>query len=190
MTVSDFEAFALRIAPAAASVANYCDHVEHNEFADRMWVLESSLALREAASAVAISHGISLHEAYAERLGEIEARNVLARPGGYDGHHSALEARTWRDLQLVQVDHDRNYHPDVAGMAKAEQLRHIALHLAKIVGAFAEPREADELLRKRLPDTLLFSIKLATLMGSRLSEEPLDPSAADRTALEAARTTA
>ena len=79
---------------------------------------------------------------------------MLARPGSYDGHRAALEARTWRDLQLVQGDHDRYYHPDVLGMAKDQQLRHYALHLAKAVGAFAEPREAQELLHRRLPDVL------------------------------------
>ena len=93
-TVSDrhFQDFALRLAPAAAAVANYCDHVEHNEIADRAWVLG------------------------------------------------------------VGAD-----------------LRQLAWELA--VGAFAEPREREELLRRRLPDVLLFGVKLWTVMGSRLPDE-------------------
>lgn len=190
MPDSTYQQFGLRLAPLAASVANYCDHVEHNEVAERAWVLDPAAGLRDAAVEFATSLGLSPVELYAERLGEIEARNVLARPGGYDGHRAALEARTWRDLQLVQIDHDRHYHPDVAGMAKAEQLRHYALHLAKTVGAFAEPRDADELLRRRLPDALLFGIKLATVMGARLPDEPLAPTSAGRTARAEAPATA
>jgi hypothetical protein len=190
MSAVAFQQFALRIAPLAASVANFCDHVEHNEIADRAWVIEPAVAMREAAIEMAAARGLCLSELYAERLGQIEARNVLARPGGYDGHRAALEARTWRDLQLVQADHDRHYHPDVAGLAKTEQLRHVALHLAKIVGAFAEPRAADELLACRLPDVLLFSIKLATVMGVRLPDESTAPSAAGRTVPAAAPATA
>ena len=58
-------------------------------------------------------------------------------------------------------------------MAKDQQLRHYALHLAKAVGAFAEPREEQELLHRRLPDVLLFAIKLHTVMGVRLSDARL-----------------
>lgn len=185
-----FQDFALRLAPLAASVANFCDHVEHNEVADRAWVTEPAAALRAAAAELARAHELNLIELYAERLGQVEDRNVLARPAGYDGHRAALEAVTWRDLQLVQVDHDRYYHSDVAGMSKAEQLRHFALHLAKLVGAFAEPRDAAELLHRRLPDVLLFSIKLSTVMGCRLPDEPASPNSADRTAPARAPATA
>jgi hypothetical protein len=189
MTAEEFQNFALRLAPLAASVANFCDHVEHNEIADRVWVLEPAVALRDAAIELAAANDLVVINLYAERLGQIEARNVLSRPGSFDGRGAALRARTWRELQLAQMDHDRYYHPDVVGMAKIEQVRHIALHLAKIVGAFAEPRDADELLRRRLPDILLFAIKLATVMGARMPDEPLGPISADRTAQATARTT-
>ena len=171
--ICPFQEFALRLAPLAASVANYCDHVEHNEFADRGWVLAPAAELREAAGELAERFRLNIVELYAERVGEIEARNVLARPGGYDGHRAALEARTWRELQLVQCDHDRHYHLDVIGMAKGQQLQHYALHLAKAVGAFAEPHAEKELLHRRLPDVFLFAVKLHTVMGSRLTDEPL-----------------
>jgi hypothetical protein len=174
VTGKDFQSFALGLAPLAAAVANYCDHVEHNEVCDRSWVLDAGAGLRTLTCDLAERSGLSLFDLYAERLGEIEARNVLARHGGYDGHRAALEARTWRELQLVQADHDRHYHPDVVGMAKDQQLRHYALHLAKAVGAFAEPRGEQELLHRRLPDVLLFGIKLSTVMGARLPDDALD----------------
>lgn len=190
MPTPAYQDFALRVAPLAAAVANYCDHVEHNEIADRDVVLESAAALRHAAGELSAAHGLAVIDLYAERLGEIEARNVLYRAGGYDGHRAALDATTWRGLQLAQIDHDRHYHPDVIGMAKLDQLRHIALHLAKIVGAFAEPRSPHELLRQRLPDTLLFGIKLATVMGARLPDVPTGPTSAGKTAPAAAPATA
>ncbi len=165
--------FALRLAPVAAGVANFCDHVEHNESADRAWVIDAGAYLRLLACDQALAAGFSPIQLYAERLGDIEARNVMAHPGGYDGHRAALEASTWRELQLVQACHDRHYHPDVLGLAKDQQLRHYALHLTKIVGAFAEPRGEQELVHRRLPDALLFAIKLSTVMGVRLADEPL-----------------
>lgn len=165
--------YALRLAPAAASVANFCDHVEHNEIAERRWVLDPASHLLGLALEISHSVGAEPVGLYAERLGVIEARNVLAGPGSFDGRRAALDGRTWRDLQLVQAAHDRHYHPDVCGLTKAEQLRHYALHLAKIVGAFAEPADSDDLLKRRLPDIFLFGIKLHTVMGARLDDDPL-----------------
>lgn len=170
MESRDFHEFALRVAPPSAAVANYCDHVEHNEHAERDWVLGAAERLRELACDLALDAGLSPVELYAERLGAIEARNVISRAGSYDGHREALAARTWRDLQLVQLEHDRCYHPDVLGMAKDRQLQHYALHLAKAVGAFAEPRGEEELLTVRLPDVFLFGVKLPTVMNVRLGD--------------------
>ena len=168
-----FQRFALAAAPHAASVANYCDHAEHNEHVEADWVVGAGAALERLALEFAAASDVDLLEAYAERLAAIEARNVLARPGGFEGRAAARAAKTWRDLQLVQAEHDRHYHPDVIGMARLDQLRHYAFHLAKIVGAFATPDDAADLLTRRLPDTLLFAIKLRTVMGQRLPDEPL-----------------
>jgi hypothetical protein len=173
MDGGQFQRFALTAAPTAAAVANYCDHVEHNEPAETSWVLDAGDELARLAFEFAHAAGLDLLELYAERLGAIEARNVLAHPDGPDGRTAALAAATWSDLQLVQVEHDRYYHPDVFGLARTEQLRHYAFHLAKVVGAFAEPAEPEDLISRRLPDVLLFAIKLQTVMGRRLAEEPL-----------------
>jgi len=176
------QAFALRIAPSAAAVANFCDHIEHNEVADRAWVLDTAEYLRCSVTEFCATRDLSLTDLFAERLGEIEARNVLRAPGAFDGQHIALQARSWRDLQVVQASHDRHYHPDVIGLSKLDQLRHYALHLAKIVGAFAQPDDTIDLLHRRLPDTALFAIKLSTVMGARLTDEPLPDCAAQATA--------
>ncbi|HEX4033587.1 MAG TPA: hypothetical protein VHX66_04005 [Solirubrobacteraceae bacterium] len=173
MDTRDAQAFALQIAPLSAAVANFCDHVEHNETADRAWVLDAATGLRCLTGELCDREGLALVDLYAERLGAIEARNVLAAPGAFDGHGAAIEARSWRELQLVQAEHDRHYHQDVVGLAKNEQLRHYALHLAKVVGAFATPDDPEDLLHRRLPDVILFAMKLSTVMGVRLSDDPL-----------------
>jgi hypothetical protein len=170
---NDGQAFALTVAPLAAAVANYCDHVEHNEPADPSWVTNAGEKLGNVAFERATAVGHNLVQLYAARLASIEARNVLAEGTGFDGSEAALAASTWRELQLVQSAHDRAYHPDVVGMSRLDQLRHYAFHLAKIVGAFAEDREERELLDRRLPDALLFALKLRTVMGVRLPDDRL-----------------
>lgn len=173
MESADFQQFALTLAPNAAAVANYCDHVEHNEAAETSWVLDAASELWRLALRFAQDAKLDLVELYSQRLAMIEDRNVLARRGGFDGRRAALTARSWRELQLVQIEHDRCYHPDVFGLAKMDQLRHYAFHLAKIVGAFAGAANSEELMSRRLPDVLLFAIKLQTVMGERLGEDPL-----------------
>ena len=171
--MDQFRSFALATAPHAAAVANYCDHAEHNEDAETTWVTSAGEGLGQLAFDLADASGLYLVDLYAERLRAIEARNVLARPGGFDGRTATLAAKTWRDLQLVQAAHDREYHPDVIGLARLDQLRHYAFHLAKLVGAFAIGDDSDDLIARRLPDALLFAIKLRTVMGKRLSDDPL-----------------
>jgi hypothetical protein len=173
MLEDDNRTFALAAAPLAAAVANYCDHVEHNEPADPGWVLGAGERLSILALDLAEAYGRDLIQLYAARLASIEAGNVLSETQSFEGGKAALAATSWRELQLVQSAHDRAYHPDVVGLSRSEQLRHYVFHLAKIVGAFAGARDEQELITRRLPDALLFSIKLRTVMGSRLPNDPL-----------------
>jgi hypothetical protein len=167
----------LALAPCAADVANFCDHVEHNEAADRHWVIDAGTMLRRIACGLARDEGQDLRELYALRLRAIEQRNPTCTPESLDGAELARQAASWRDLQLVQVEHDRRYHPDVVGLAKFDQLRHCALHLAKLTGAAASVAQgiadANDFRTRRLPDLLLFGLKLATIMGERLPESVL-----------------
>ncbi len=168
---------ALALARCAADVANFCDHVEHNEATDRRWVVDAGIELRRIACAVAADEGVDLHERYATRLDAIERRNPTWTPAALDGPALARAATTWRALQLVQMEHDRRFHPDVVGLAKFEQLRHCALHLAKLAGSAASVAQgvgdAEDFSVRRLPDVLLFGLKLATVMGERLEERVL-----------------
>jgi hypothetical protein len=165
------------VALAAGQVANYCDHGDHNEPVDGSWVIGAGATLRAVAFRIAQRESVDLLELYAERLAAIETRNVVSDGKGFDGAAGARSARTWRELQLVQVEHDRHYHPDVLGLHKSEQLRHYALHLTKLVAAMAIEPSADEhedFLARRLPDMLLFGIKLATVMSQKLPEAALE----------------
>jgi hypothetical protein len=167
----------LSLARFAADVANFCDHVEHNEAADRRWVIDAGTMLRRLACQLAADEGLALQDLYAVRLQMIEQRTPLWTPDTLDGPALAKAATTWRELQLAQVAHYRTYHLDVVGLAKFDQLRHCALHLAKLAGAAASVAQGigdvDDFRARRLPDVLLFGLKLATIMGERLEQRAL-----------------
>jgi hypothetical protein len=168
----------VKLAHAAGAVANYCDSVEHNEAADTAWVTKAGATLRSVATELAAAIDEDLVDLYAARLASIEQRGVAASlPGAFNGSAAAREACTWFDLQLVQVQHDRHFHPDVAGLSKYDQLRHYAFHLAKLAAAVTGGLEDEQLraevVERRLADTLLFGLTLATVMGQRLEPAPL-----------------
>lgn len=168
---------ALEAAKYAADVANYCDHAEHNERLDQAWLMEASGGLCALAAGAAARVDADILVLYADRLHAIEAKSVHHRALAFDGAAAARHATTWRELQLVQIDHDRAYHPDVFGLTKAEQLRHYSLHLAKLAGAFARAADGEiayeDMLMRRLPDTLLFGMKIATTVSFKLPDERL-----------------
>jgi hypothetical protein len=170
----------VEFAKAGAAVANYCDHVEHNEPAERSWVLTSASTLRRLAAEIARAEGEDLRGLYAARLRQVEQRNPAWSPGELDGAALAEAASSWRELQLAQLAHDRRYHPDIVGLSKADQLRHCALHVAKLTGALAEiscgELDREDFVERRVPDMLLFGLKLATLCGERLEDEALGAS--------------
>jgi hypothetical protein len=168
---------ALETARCSAAVANFCDHVEHNETADRAWVQDAGHELRAMACAIATHEHEDLRALYVARLRAIEQRNPLWDSSSIDGGALAEQANTWRALQLAQAEHDRRYHPDVVGLSKFDQLRHYALHVAKLAGAVADMAQGladpSDFRARRLPDMLLFGIKLATVTGQRLPETGL-----------------
>ena len=176
LTIANLNDAALELAQVAAAVANFCDHAEHNEAADIQDVRRCAARLRAQAISLAAAAGEDPIVLYGARLYAIEHRNVLHHDDAFDGEEAVAHARTWRDLQLVQVAHDRVYHPDVVGLTKAEQLRHYALHVAKLAGAAASALAAEtdraDFVQRRVPDMLLFGIKLSTVTGERLSDAP------------------
>lgn len=168
---------ALELASIAGVVANVCDHAEHNEVADPLEVRIAAQRLRAAALRLALGASESITTLYQNRLRAIELRNVLHHPGAFDGPSLVTESASWRELQLIQIEHDRFYHPDVLGLTKADQLRHYALHLAKLAAAAADAARGlipqDDFVARRVPDVLLFGLKLATVTGEKLQEQPI-----------------
>lgn len=168
---------ALRLGVAAADVANYLDHSEHVETCTPGVVRQAGEELRVVGIELSWAADADAFDLYASRLSMIESRNVLSHETSFDGSMQARRAETWRDLQLVQIEHDRFYHPDVIGLAKWQQLNHYLLHMVKLIGATAavarEDGPSDEWLQRRVPDILLFGIKLATVSGERLPDMPL-----------------
>jgi hypothetical protein len=172
--------WSLRLALLSGAIANYCDHVEHNETVNHGAIGAGARELRLIAQEIAATFKADLRELFAERLANIETRNVLAHDGSYDGAYAVRCAGSWRELQLIQAEHDRVYHPDVVGMSKWDQLHHHTLHLIKLAAATAAVARRDapteDWLSRRVPDMLLFGIKLSTVSGERLPAEPLsDP---------------
>lgn len=163
------------VAVAGGRLATFCDRVEHNEAADLSTVQRAASALRTTACRLAEAVGVSIVDAYARRLSDIERGHLL---GGVAAHQTTLfisDRSTLLDLQVAQVEHDRVYHPDVFGMPKVEQLRHYTLHVAKLAGLLAEALEDKtrwpEIENQRLADLLLFGLKISTVTNARLSDD-------------------
>lgn len=166
-----------RVAIAAGQAALYCDRSEHAEAAEVGWLQSAAEGLREAAVSVSEAFEVDLPIGYARRLGEVEARSPFRTTASFDGVRAARAATTWRELQEVQSWHDREYHPDVVGLARLDQVRHCALHVAKLCGWYAQAVSSEvaakEIVDHRLADTLLFGLKLASLANVQLSSERL-----------------
>jgi hypothetical protein len=186
------ESWSIRLTLAAGAIANYCDHVEHNETADHDAIRAGGRELRDTSLEIAAACDADLRELYAERLAAIERRNVLSHSASYNGAEAARHADTWRALQLALAEHDRYYHPDVIGMSKWDQLHHHTLHIIKLASATAAVASVgaafEDWVSRRLPDMLLFGIKLSTVSGERLPEEPLPELVAHAPLLEGIRT--
>jgi hypothetical protein len=165
------------LAQVTASVALYCDRLEHADRADRGTVASAAATLLRSATRLAENADLDIVECYASRLEAIEAASVLETRCSIRGASRARTARTWRELQMVQVDHDRFFHPDVWGLARMDQIRHCVFHLAKITGALADVQSDlgawTDFENRRLPDLLLFGLKFATVTGQRLPDEVL-----------------
>jgi hypothetical protein len=164
------------LAVITGSLATYLDRSEHLEPPARDMVPDAGRRLRDVALDFAFELGVDVIAAYAERLKQLELRNVINAPATVDPPGLVLSATTWRDLQAAQVEHDRWFHPDVFGMPRWDQLRHFVLHLAKLTAFVAQLDEHGDwfdFVDRRLPDMLVFGVKLPTTAGVRLSEDPL-----------------
>jgi hypothetical protein len=164
---------AAELATASAGIAGYCDRAEHLEPTDPELIRAVGATLRELAVRLAAQNGIDLVQAYRARLESVEQRHPLYPASGFAAVEEIPDrSATWRQVQRVQWEHDRHYHPDVLGLSRYEQLRHYAFHLAKLAGAAVNGDDSG-FLSRRLPDLLLFGLKLATLTNEQLPDTPV-----------------
>ena len=182
-TLASLERNFCLLAHAAANLASFCEHVEHNEPIQVADATDASASLRCIALDLCITSGISLVEAYATRIREIEETSLLqyslfsngaSRLSGADVLDSAT---TWKQIQVGQLIHDRQFHPDVFGLAKLDQIRHYTFHVTKLVGLFLSCIEKDTWVsfqNDRLADIAIFGVKLATVCNVELPNTAVD----------------
>ncbi len=155
-------------------LSQFCDRLEHNEGADRMELLDVGRLLRESAVVAIRASSVKLRDRYADRLEELESRNVLRWDGDAHWPDRIRHAKTWREVQVAQARHDATYHPDVVGLPRAEQVRHYTLHLSKLVWKMYRACEDDitwnSFAESRLIDLVVFGVKLATVANYSLSD--------------------
>jgi hypothetical protein len=170
----------MEAAVIASDIANYCDHSEHVEETNPLLVAHRAADLRDMAFEIADHERVDILQLYAARLGSIARQNAVYVPKhSFKSERRVREVETLHDLQVAQAKHNRTYHPDVAGLSRADQLRHFSLHVSKLVGALSEQavgiRDRNDFIRRRLPDMLVFGVLVATAVNDRLPDAPLFP---------------
>jgi hypothetical protein len=180
-SVATLEVHARDIVRVAAALASFCEHVEHNEPILSQLPNDAARRLRVIASKLAFEAQLELASVYLARIRSVEEASLYSgRIGSNDvelsGADSMMSAHTWQDFQLGQIVHDRQFHPDVFGLSKIDQLRHYTFHVMKLAGLLVDAIDSNDWPSfgpKRLADIAIFGVKIATACNDRLPAEPL-----------------
>lgn len=163
------------LAGCAERCSRFCDRSEHLEPAELGDVVGAGRELRLTAAWLCSVEGISLQALYAARLRFVEAsslhRFIDVGVESLSGADALDRSVTWADVQLAQNLHDRQFHPDVFGLAKSEQIRHYSFHVSKLAGLLSEAVAGNQWIGfrdTRLADVSIFGVKLATVCNQRL----------------------
>lgn len=173
---------AIDLVSVTATLADHCLRLESCSPISPSALVEVGEQLRNIAVRLFRLRGTSLVASYAKRIADIEAMSILRhRRIDIERIQTPAEllatAETWSDIQIAQMLHDRQFHPDVFGMSKINQLTHYTLHVMKIPSSVlqaASGEGTDGELEKRIVDIAVFGVKFATLKNVRLSDEPVD----------------
>ncbi len=167
----------LSLLRAAGHLSHICDHREHGESSPYA-ITDISHNLRQTAVTMAANAGRSLANTYAARIRAFEKKSPrrFVSPGEIELAGTKLldQATTWRQLQLGQLAHDEQFHPDVWGMCPENRIHHYAFHLAKLPWQLAEAFEQnrlDDFYRHRLADVAIFGVILATAIDLKLPDD-------------------
>jgi len=167
---------------SAAACASFCEHVEHNEPTTTHEVVSAAGEMRQMAAQLAKGSGLSLCDAYAARIRGVEAVSLLRHTSGVQasalaGADALDAAKNWDEVQVAQLVHDRQFHPDVFGLSKVDQLRHYTFHVTKLAGLLVDAIDAGTwraFREERLADIAIFAVKLSTVCNERLPSTSVD----------------
>ena len=167
---------------SASACAAFCEHIEHNEPATTQQVVAAAESMRQLAAQLADQSGLSLRQAYEDRIRAVEASSMLRYVATTErtelaGADALASSRRWDEVQIAQLAHDRQFHPDVFGLSKIEQLRHYTFHVTKLAGMLADAVEQESwnaFRDERLADVAVFGVKLATVCNERLPSVDVD----------------
>ena len=171
------------ITRVAAQLASFCEHVEHNESNSVEEAARAGDRLREIAAELSARSGLSLTNAYAARIRAVEEQSLLRHVSLFDdttdlrGANALDSAKTWDEVQICQIMHDRQFHPDVFGLPKLEQIRHYTFHVTKLAGLLVDAIDDDNwplFQQERLADIAIFGVKIATVCNRTLPSEGVD----------------
>ena len=167
---------------SASACAAFCEHIEHNEPTTTQQVVAAADSMRQLAAQLADQSGLSLRQAYEDRIRAVEASSMLRYVATTErtelaGADALASSRRWDEVQIAQLAHDRQFHPDVFGLSKIEQLRHYTFHVTKLAGMLAdavEQKSWNAFRDERLADVAVFGVKLATVCNERLPSVDVD----------------
>lgn len=168
---------------AAADLAGFCEHVEHNESNSVDEAAHAGDRLREIATQLSACSGLSLAAVYAERIRYVEERSLMRHASLFDdalelpGVAALEDAKSWDEIQIGQIIHDRQFHPDVFGLPKIEQVRHYTFHVTKLAGLLVDAIDKNDwssFRQERLADIAIFGVKIATVCNVQLPRIAVD----------------
>lgn len=184
LTVEEIQSAERSLILAAANCAGFCEHIEHIEPSNVSDVVSAAKDMRNLASSLSAREGVSLRDAYAKRIRGVEESSLHRFVGlGVEaliGADALDHATTWEEVQIAQNLHDRQFHPDVFGLSKVEQVRHYTFHVTKLAGLLTKSIMEDtwsEFRGQRLPDIAIFGVKLATVCNVLLPQSEVDAGA-------------
>lgn len=167
----------------AADLAAFCEHVEHNEVNSVYDAARAGDRLRQIAAELSARSGVSLATTYAARIREVEEKSLMRHMPLFDqgpelaGANALDSADSWDQVQIGQIVHDRQFHPDVFGLPKIEQIRHYTFHVTKLAGLLVDAIESDDwttFQQERLADIAIFGVKISTVCNVQLPSESID----------------
>ena len=170
------DAHARDLVRVAAALAAFCEHLEHNEPTLPQLPIDAARRLRSLAAELAVEAGLDLATCYAERVERVEKASLYSKVPhstmpSLPGAEAMSASTTWADFQVAQVLHDRQFHPDVFGLSKIDQVRHYTFHVTKLAGLLIDAIDSNswrDFAPDRLADLAIFGVKIATACNERL----------------------